>query len=192
VLCISRQGRLQSTKARYTGLYIFIGKEGQTAHVLDESTAKIFSFSMIRPAAAAQMHADEQAERLRDDGITTMVALRSGTAEYAPLRNRLSGRNYTQGNEQDNVQGKTEEDDVQGNTKENDAQDIDDKNNSPTALNAILPRMKRSTTRAAVAASGLGIVHHVFAAKAAKPNDDMDPEVRVNAINKEVRGLFNR
>jgi ribosomal protein S12 len=81
---------------------------------------------------------------------------------------------------------------VQGNTKEDDAQDIDDKNNSPTAPNAILSRMTRSTTRAAVAAYGLGIVHHVFAAKAAKPNDAMDPEVRVNAINKEVRGLFNR
>jgi hypothetical protein len=73
-----------------------------------------------------------------------------------------------------------------------DAQDIDDKSNSPTALNAILPRMTRSTTRAAAAASGLGIVHHVFAAKAAKPNDAMDPEVSVNAINKAVRGLFNR
>jgi hypothetical protein len=112
---------------------------------------------MIRPAAAAQMHADEHAERLRADGITTMVALRSGTAEYAPLRNRLSDRNYRQGNAQDNgqgitekddMQGNTEEDDVQGNTKEDDAQDIDDKNNSPTALNAILPRMTRSTTRA--------------------------------------------
>jgi hypothetical protein len=52
--------------------------------------------------------------------------------------------------------------------------------------------MTRSKTRAAVAASGLGIVHHVFAAKLAKPSDDMDPEVRVNAIKKEVRGLFNR
>jgi hypothetical protein len=52
--------------------------------------------------------------------------------------------------------------------------------------------MSRSTTRAAVAAYGLGIVHHVFAAKEAKPNDAMDPETRVNAINKEVRGLFNR
>jgi hypothetical protein len=51
--------------------------------------------------------------------------------------------------------------------------------------------MTRSKTRAAVAASGLGIVH-VFSAKAAKPNDAMDSEVRVNAINKEVRGLFNR
>jgi hypothetical protein len=147
---------------------------------------------MIRPAAAAQMHADERAERIRADGITAMVALHFGTAEYAPLRNRLSDRNYRQGKEQDNVQGKTEEDDVQGNTKEDDAQDIDDKNNSPTALNAILPRMTRSTTRAAVATSGLGIVYHVFAAKAAKPNDAMDPEVRINAINKEVRGLFNR
>jgi hypothetical protein len=137
-------------------LYIFIGKEGQTAHVLDGSTAKSFPFSMIRSAAAAQMHADEQAERLRADGITAMIALRSGTAEYAPLRNRLSDRNCRQGKEHDNVQG---------NTKEGDAQDIDDKNSSPTALNAILPRMTRSTTRAAVAASGLGIVHHVFAAK---------------------------
>jgi hypothetical protein len=70
---------------------------------------------------------------------------------------------------------------VQGNTKEDDAQDVDDKNDSPTAFNAILPRMTRSTTRAAVAVFGLGIVHHVFAAKAAKPNDAMDPEVRVNA-----------
>jgi hypothetical protein len=138
-----------------------------------------------------------------------MVALRSGTADYSPIRNRLSDRNYRQCNEQDNVQGNTEEDDVQGNTeeddvqgnteeddvqgntKEDDAQDIDYKNNSLTAL-TILPRMTRSTTRAAVAASGLGIVHHVFSAKAAKPNDAMVPEVRVNGINKEVRGLFNR
>jgi hypothetical protein len=165
-------------------LYIFVGKEGQTAHALDGSTAKSFPFSMIRPAAAAQMHADEQAELLRADGITAMFALRSGTAEYAPLRNRLSDRNYRQGIEQDNVQGNTEEDDVQGNTNKDDAQDIDDKNNSRTALNAILPRMTRSTTRAAVAASSLGIVHHVFAAKAAKLNDATDPEVRVNAIDK--------
>jgi hypothetical protein len=59
---------------------------------------------MIQPAAAAQMLADEQAERLLADGITAMVALRSGTAEYAPLRKRLSDRNYRHGNEQDNVQ----------------------------------------------------------------------------------------
>jgi hypothetical protein len=52
--------------------------------------------------------------------------------------------------------------------------------------------MTGSKTRATVAAFGLGIVHHVLAAKAAKPNDAMDPEVRVNAINNEVRGLFNR
>jgi hypothetical protein len=90
------------------------------------------------------------------------------------------------------VQGNTEEDNEQGNTKEENAQDIDDKNNSPTALNAILSRMTGSTTRATVPASGLSIVHHVFAAKAANPNDAMDPEVRVNAINKEVCGLFNR
>jgi hypothetical protein len=93
-------------------LFIFIGKEGQTAHVLDGSTAKSFPFSMIRPAAAAQMHGDEQAERLRADGITAMVALSSGTAEYAQIRNRLSDRNYRQGNEQDNVQGNIEEDEV--------------------------------------------------------------------------------
>jgi hypothetical protein len=121
-----------------------------------------------------------------------MVALRSGTAEYALLQNSLSDRNYRHGNEQDDVQGNTVEDDVQGNTKKDDAQDIDDKNDFPTAFNAILPRMKRPTTPAAVAVSGLGIVHHVFAAKAAKPNDAMDPEVRVNSISKEVRGLFNR
>jgi hypothetical protein len=86
----------KGTKAGYTGLYIFIDKEGQTAHVLDGSTAKSFPFSMIRPAAAAQIHADEQAKRLRADGITAMVALRSGTAEYAPQRNILSDRNYRQ------------------------------------------------------------------------------------------------
>jgi hypothetical protein len=144
-------------------LYIFIGKEGQTAHVSDGSTAKSFPFSVIRPAAAAQMHADEQAERLRADGIRAMIALRSSTAEYAPLRNSLSDRNYRQGNDQDNVQGKREEDDVQGNTKEDDAQGIDDKNNSPTALNAIIPRMTRSPTRAAVAASSHGIYDRIIA-----------------------------
>jgi hypothetical protein len=53
------KGDYKGTKAGYTGLYIFIGKEGQTTHVLDGSTAKSFHFSMIRPAAAAQMHADE-------------------------------------------------------------------------------------------------------------------------------------
>jgi Reverse transcriptase (RNA-dependent DNA polymerase) len=121
-----------------------------------------------------------------------MVALRSGTAEYAPIRNSLSDRNYRQGNEQDNVQGNAKADDLQGNTKEDDVQNIDEKNNSPTALNAIIPRMTRSTTKKAAADSGLGIVHPVFAAKAASPNDAMDPEVIVNAINKEVRGLFNR
>jgi hypothetical protein len=46
---------------------------------------------------------------------------------------------------------------------------------SPTALNVILPRMTRSTLRASAAASGLGIVHHVFTAKEANPNDAMDP-----------------
>jgi hypothetical protein len=89
--------------------------------------SKEISFSMIRPAAAAKMHADEQAERLLADGITAMVLLRSGTAEYALLRKSLTDRNYRQVNEQDNVQGNTEEDDVQVNTKEDDAQDIDDK-----------------------------------------------------------------
>jgi hypothetical protein len=114
------KGDYKGTKSGYTGLYIFIGKDEQTAHVLDGSTAKSFPFSMIRPAAAAQMHADEQVERLRADDITAMVALRSGIAEYAPLRKSLSDRNYRQVNEV-NVQGKTEEDDVQGNTNEDDA-----------------------------------------------------------------------
>jgi hypothetical protein len=50
--------------------------------------------------------------------------------------------------------------------------------------------MTRSTTRAAEAAFGLGIVHHVFAAKESNPNDCMDPEVRINTINKEVRGVL--
>jgi hypothetical protein len=121
-----------------------------------------------------------------------MVALCSGTAEYGPLRNSLSDRNYRQGNAQDNVHGNTKEDDVQDKAKDDDAQDIDDKNKSLTSLNAILPHITRSTTRAAAVVSGLGIVHHVFAAKAANHNDDIDPEMRINAINKDVRGLFNR
>jgi hypothetical protein len=58
--------------------------------------------------------------------------------------------------------------------------------------NSYTAKTRYRGTRAAVAASGLVIVHHVFAAKAAKPNDAMDPEVMVNAFNKEVRGLFNR
>jgi hypothetical protein len=120
------KGDYKGTKAGYTGLYISIVQEGQTTHVLDGSTEKSFPFSMIRPAAAAQMHADEQAERLRADVITAMLALRSDTAEYALLRYSLSDCNYRHDNEQDNVQGSTEEDDVQGNTKEDDAQDIDD------------------------------------------------------------------
>jgi hypothetical protein len=42
--------------------------------------------------------------------------------------------------------------------------------------------------------SGVSILHHILAFKEAKPNDAMDtePEVRINAINKEIRGLFNR
>jgi hypothetical protein len=131
------KGDYKGTKAGYTGLYIFIGKEGQTAYVLDGSTAKSFPFSMILPAAAIQKHADKQAERLRADGITAMVALRSGTAEYAPLRNCLSDRSDRQCNERDNVLENTENDNVQGNTKEDDARCIDDKINSPTAL--VLP-----------------------------------------------------
>jgi hypothetical protein len=84
--------------------------------VLDGSKAKSFHFSMIRPASAAQMRADEQAERLRADGTTAMVALRSGTEENAQLRNSLSDLNFRQGNEQDNVQGNTKKDGVQVNT----------------------------------------------------------------------------
>jgi hypothetical protein len=124
------------------------------------------------------------------------VALHSGTAEYTPLRSILSDSNYWQGNAQDNTQdnvlGSAKKDDVPGNAKEDDAQDIKDENNSPSSLIAILPLMTRSTTQAAEDASGVSIVHHVLAAKETKPNDAMDPEVRMNAINKEVRGLINR
>jgi hypothetical protein len=52
-------GDYKGTLAGYTELYIFIGEEGQRAHVLDGSTAKSLTFSVIRPAAAAQMPADE-------------------------------------------------------------------------------------------------------------------------------------
>jgi hypothetical protein len=90
------------------------------------------------------------------------------------------------------VLGSTKKDDVPGNAKEDDAQDIKDENNSTSSLIAILPLMTRSTTQAVEDVFGVSIVHHVLAAKATKPNDAMDPEVRINAINKEVRGLINR
>jgi hypothetical protein len=124
------------------------------------------------------------------------VALHSGTAEYAPLQSVVSDCNYRQGNAQYNAQdkvlGNTKEENVPGNAKEDDAQDIKDENNSPSSIIAILPLKMRSTTRAAEVVSGVSIVHHVLAAKETKPSDAMDPEVRINAINKEVRGLLNR
>jgi hypothetical protein len=42
------------------------------------------------------------------------------------------------------------------------------------------------------AAEDVSVVHHVLAAREIKPSDAMDTEVRINAINKEVRGLINR
>jgi hypothetical protein len=123
------------------------------------------------------------------------VALHSGRAEYAPLQRILSGSNYRQGNAQDNAQdnvlGSSKKDDVPGNAKEDDAQDIKDENNSTSSLIAILPLMTCSKTQAAVDVSGVSIVHHVLA-KEANPNDAMDPELRINAINKELCGLINR
>jgi hypothetical protein len=123
------------------------------------------------------------------------VALHSGTAEYAPLRNILSdsnGPSNAQDNAQENVLGSAKKDDLPANAKEDDAQDIKDENNSSSSLIAILPLMTRSTTQAAEDVSGVSIVHHVLAAKKSKPNDDMDPEVRIDVINKEVSGLINR
>jgi hypothetical protein len=38
------KGDCKGTMAGYTELYNFIGKEGQTAHVLDGPTAKIFFY----------------------------------------------------------------------------------------------------------------------------------------------------
>jgi hypothetical protein len=52
--------------------------------------------------------------------------------------------------------------------------------------------MTCSTTQAAEDVSGVSIAYLVIAAKETKPNDSMDPEVRTNAINNEVRGLINR
>jgi hypothetical protein len=59
---------------------------------------------------------------------------------------------------------------------------------------AILPLDTRSTTRAAKVVSGVSNFYHVLASEEGKWNDAMDPEpeVRINAINKEIRGLFNR
>jgi hypothetical protein len=130
------------------------------------------------------------------ENCSFLVAQYSGTAEYAPLRSNLSDSNYRQDNAQDNAQdnvlGSTKKDNVPGNAKEEDAQDIKDENNSTSSLIAILPLMTRSTNQAAEGVFGVSIVHHVLAAKETKPNDAMDPEVRINAINKEVRGLINR
>jgi hypothetical protein len=76
--------------------------------------------------------------------------------------------------------------------KEDDAQDVKDENKSTSSLIAILPLMTRSTTQATDDVSGVSIVHYVLAAKETKPSDAMNPEMRINAINKEVRGLINR
>jgi hypothetical protein len=124
------------------------------------------------------------------------VALHSGTAEYVPLRTIPSDSNYRQGNPQENAQynvlSSTKKDDVPGNAKEDDAQDIKDKNNSTSFLIAILPLMTRSTTQAAEDVSSVIIVRHVLAVKETKPNDAMDTQVKINAINKKVRGLIHR
>jgi hypothetical protein len=90
------------------------------------------------------------------------------------------------------VLGSAKKDDVPGNAKEDDAQHIKDENNSPSSHIAILPLMTRSTTHVAEDVSGVSIVHHVVSSKETKPNDAMDTELRINAINKEVRGLINR
>jgi hypothetical protein len=92
----------------------------------------------------------------------------------------------------EDVPGNAKKEDVPGNAKDDAAQDIKDENNSPSFLIAILPLMTRSTTQAAEDVSGASIVRHVLAAKETKLNDAMDPEVRINAINKEVRGLIYR
>jgi hypothetical protein len=125
------------------------------------------------------------------------VALHSDTVEYAPLQSIPSDCNYRQGNaksnSQDNVLGSTKENNVSGNAREDDAQDIKGENKSPLFIIAILPLISRSTTRAAEVVSGVSILHHVLAAEEAKPNDamDTDRDVRINAINKGIRGLFN-
>jgi hypothetical protein len=94
VLCISKQGRLQRRKGLVHWIvHFYRAKEGQTAHEFDGFRAKSFPLSMSRPAAAAQIHADEQTERLRADGISDIVALRSDTGEYAPLGNNPFDRN---------------------------------------------------------------------------------------------------
>jgi hypothetical protein len=67
-----------------------------------------------------------------------MVALRSGTAEYGPLRNSLSDRNYRKIIAQDNVHGNKKGvdvhgsrngDDVLGNTKDDNALDFNHEKN---------------------------------------------------------------
>jgi hypothetical protein len=125
-----------------------------------------------------------------------LVEQHSGTAQCVPLQSILSDSNYRQGNAQDNAQenmlSSTKKDDVPGNAKEDYAQDFKDENNSTSSLIEIQPLMTRSTTQAAEDVSGVSIVHHVLAAKETKPNYAMDPEVRIKAINKEVRGLINR
>jgi hypothetical protein len=101
-----------------------------------------------------------------------------------PLRSIHSDSNYRQGNAQynaqDNVLGSTKKDDVPGNAKEDDAQDFRDENNSTSSLIAMLPLMTRTATQPPEDVSGVSILHHVLAAKENKPNDAMDPEVRIN------------
>jgi hypothetical protein len=97
------KGDYKGSKAGYTGLYIFVGKES---------------------SANARRRASRTTSRRRNYSYGR-ATLRHSRVRVATKQ--LSYRNYRQGNEQDNVQGNTEEDEVQGNTKEDDAQDIDDK-----------------------------------------------------------------
>jgi hypothetical protein len=54
------------------------------------------------------------------ENCSFLVALRSGTGQYAPLQSILFDPNYRQDNAQVNVQGNSKKDDVQGNSKEDD------------------------------------------------------------------------
>jgi hypothetical protein len=186
-------------------LYHSSAEEKVSAPSDSDSDQKVEMEGLVQPAIGIEnngnqilAHVTEPLPINEREYCPISVVLHSGTAKNVPLQRILSDCNYRQGNTQsnaqDNVLGITKEGNLPDNAKEDDAQDIKDENNSPSSIIAIIPLITRSATRAAEVVSGVSILHHVLATEEAKPNDDMDPEpeVRINAINKEIRGLFNR
>jgi hypothetical protein len=71
------------------GLILSNAEEGTDVLRIGWIYSKEILISMIRPAASAQIHADDQSERQSANGITDIFTLRFGTAECVPFRSSL-------------------------------------------------------------------------------------------------------